>query len=185
YELYDQPYHATQAWVGYEASEYGIVGWKSDTPNYSEYYYKPVSDVLKYRIEEAKSGDEDFIHAVLHDLSEEDPTKNDLRYWASRLKILKNKELVINEILENDKFKIYPELTIPHIPEEISQFITSVYQAFLKRNPAEKAIRYWKRVLKKRISSKDFIVKILLSEEYWENAIWSGDEKRTGYKRPN
>src|SRR5690606_7167152 len=104
YELYDQPYHETQAWVDYEASVYGIVGWESDPPDYSKYYYKPVSDVLKYRIEEAKSGDEDFIYSVLFDLSKTQLNEEDLRYWNSRLKILKNKELVINEILENDSF---------------------------------------------------------------------------------
>ena len=184
YELYDQPHLVNAKWAGSKESYYGIVGWKSDPPDYSKYYYKPVSNVLKYKIEEAKNGKEDFIYAILFDLYKTQPNEEDLHDWASRLDVLNNQELVISEILENNNSEIYSELTNQYNPQESLQFIISVYQAFLKRNPAEKEIRYWRRALKKRVSFKDFIVKILLSEEYWEYAIWSGYEKRTGYKKP-
>lgn len=179
YELYDQPYHATQKWVDYEASVYGIVGWKSNPPVYSEYYYKPVSDVLKYRIEEAKSGYEDFIYAALYDLYEEEPSETEIKSWSSHLKSIKSKELVIKEII-GSKSVLIDSVMSQDEPDPVH----SLYRKLLKRDPDAHEIKYWNKKLKKKLTPRDLLIKILLSEEYWENAIWNGYEKRTGFKRP-
>lgn len=184
YELFDQPYLGTQKWSNYNSKYYGIIGWKTNPPNYSEFYYKPVSKLLKFRIEESNHGYEDYIHAILSDLYEEVPSENDFRYWTTRFEILKNKDAVIKEILGNRVSSIEKIIQESGNSENYEPQITTVYQLFLKRAPIDKEIKYWNRKLKKQLKVQDLPINILLSEEYWENAIWKGYEKRTGFKRP-
>lgn len=185
YELFDQSHLLYEEWAGAEETSYGIIGWKSDPPNYSEFHYKPASATLKFGIEEAKHGYEDFIYAVMTDMYGNIPSESDLRYWTSRFQTLKNKELIINEILENSASLLFKKMIDSDHAEGFSTYITAVYQTFLNRIPDNKELKFWNRRLKKRIKQEDLPIKIMLSEEYWENAIWSGYERRTGFSRPN
>src|SRR5690606_956868 len=114
YELYDQPHLVNADWAGSHEAHYGIVGWKSDPPDYTDFYYKPVSETLKFKIEEINHGYEDYIFSILLDFYKEEPSEQDFRYWTSRLEVLKSKELVVKEILEDNYPEIFQELIKPH-----------------------------------------------------------------------
>lgn len=183
YELYDQPFLATQKWTDFTPDYYGIVKWKSSPPVHTEFEYKPVSNVLKFRIQEFKQGQENYIYALLIDLFGHEPNESDLRYWTQELKTFRNKELIINRILEERNSEPLKNLSETHNPENLTSFIDLSYQSFLKRNASEMELNYWSRKLKKRISPTEFLFNLLQSEEYWENAIWEGYERATGFKR--
>lgn len=184
YELYDQPNLANAAWAGPHEAHYGIVGWETNPPNYSEYYYKPVSKLLKFRIEESNHGYEDYIQAVWADLYGEEPSQDNIIYWVGRFQAIKNKELVLKEMINKKESGNYLSKMETTNQTEFSIQIQSIYQSFLERKSAEGELKYWNRQLKKRMELQDLPIKILLSEEYWENAIWKGYEKRTGFSRP-
>lgn len=183
YELFDQPLH----WAGDKETNFGIIRWKNNPPNYSRYDYKPVSKVLKYNIEEAKFGHEDFIYAVLRslDLDKEQPSKVDFNYWISRFQVSRNNESILREILNTQKPSLLEKVSEPDIQQGSIPFITNIYQTILNRKPDEKEVKFWNKNLNKKITQKDLLIEILLSKEYWRNAIWKGYEKRTGFQRLN
>ena len=177
YELYDMPYLRTQEWTNYEASDYGIIGWKSDPPVYSEYYYKPVSNVLKFRIEQAKNGIENYVISLYKDLIQQTPTDALVNHWVNEFKDQPNVETWIEMFLEHEK----PTWTFfakkNNSEEEKEEYIQSVYTRLLKRNPTIKEMKFWKKYIKNK-DSLDVYKILLSSEEYWNQSIWDGYKRK-------
>jgi hypothetical protein len=170
YELYDQPSLKNQDWAGDKEANFGIIKWKNAPPDYSEYEYKPVSNVLRYEIEKFNHGNEDYVYAVLNVLSDNAASKDEVLYWTNRLTEHQNPKQFIEEL--------YFEYSFVNEPYTISE----VYQKLLQRTPTKAEEKYWIRKLKKQHQA-DLKKTILLSEEFKENAIWKGYERRTGYKK--
>ncbi|MFA7444437.1 MAG: glycosyl hydrolase [Flavobacteriaceae bacterium] len=170
YELYDQPSLKDQAWAGDKEAHFGIIEWKNAPPDYSEYEYKPVSNVLRYEIEKFNHANEDYTYALLSELSDNSPEKNEVMYWTNRLDDHKNPKQLIEDL--------YKEYIIANNESTIAE----TYQKLLNRNPTKGEEKYWKRKLRKQ-NQPNPKKTILLSEEFKEKAIWNGYERRTGYKR--
>lgn len=175
YELYDEPNLKHQSWAGEGEANYGIVQWERTPKQYNLIRYKPVSEVLKYRIEETKYGYENFINSVLTHL---DLSVEQVEYGvdlSKRAYNIKSKELIVDQLMaKSDVLK--PDF-ISERTLESADYIRKVYEQLLNRNPSENEIKYWNKALKNK--KANIFKAIFLSEEYWENAIWAGYEART------
>lgn len=169
YELYDQPSLKDQEWAGDKEAHFGIIEWKNSPPDYSEFEYKPVSNVLRYEIEKFNHGNEDYVYALLAELSNNTPEKDDVKYWTNKLNDHQNPKQIIEELYK--QYAVVNELSIDE-----------TYQKLLNRNPIKGEGKYWKRKLRKQ-DKPDPKKTILLSKEFREKAIWNGYERRTGYKK--
>lgn len=181
YELYDQPLH----WAGNEEANFGIIQWKDNPPNYSRYQHKPVSNILKIKIEEAKSGAKDYIYSILKDLYSEEPTEEEINHWLEFYKRSSNKEILVNEMFYQKNKSSQKSTGISNTDQATPSFIQSSYQSLLERNPNEKEARYWKTEVKKQKGQQEIEKKIILSQEYWDNSIRKGYERNVRTKKLN
>lgn len=151
YELLDQP-HLTGNDTVWPQQDYGIM----DHVGINQYEYKPISHLLKYRIEETKYGYEDFIYSLLWDLNQRDPLVNSgYEYWTSRFKILQNQETVMNEI----------------IPEEsYSRFIESLFLQLHERPYDQPGLDYWENEMLNGATREEVIIGFCNSTEFWTAA---------------
>lgn len=177
YELYDQPLLVNQEWAGAREAHFGIVKWKDIPPNYSEFEYKPVSTTIRFGIEQANYGYDNYVLALINDLIDFEPKQRIKDYWISRLKELKNNIQFIDEFYQENNIKNQSY-------KKLEDRVNTTYQELLKRSPTEEEKNFWFRKLKKD-TSMNIRKTIVLSEEYWERAIWEGYERRTGLKRPS
>ncbi|MDG4945636.1 glycoside hydrolase family protein [Weeksellaceae bacterium KMM 9713] len=173
YELYDQPYLIHQDWAGPKEANFGIVKWKKAP---YQYEYKPISKVLRFGIEEANHGYEDYIYALFSDLKNELPSKENLAYWVQRLKDLNNSPQIVHEFYEKNDIKRIAQKT----PEAM---ISQTYQDLLHRLPLKSEIKFWLKKLEKN-PNLDIRKSIIVSQDYWDESIWEGYERRTGFDRP-
>lgn len=179
YELYDEPNLKDQDWISEGEAYYGIVKWNSTPKQYNSISYKPVSDVLKFRIEEIKYGYVDFISSLLRHLEQEEKDAANEQSLLQVLQNLKSKEMMVDQLLKKaDNLSLTLNLKTE---SEKSDQINTLYNFLLNRNPTPKEIKYWSKRIKRK--NTNVVKTILLSQEYWENAVWSGYEKRTGYSR--
>ncbi|MGI9527378.1 MAG: glycosyl hydrolase [Weeksellaceae bacterium] len=174
YELYDQPGLIGQNWAGEKEAYYGIVRWEEEPNQYSKYSYKPVSNVIKFGIEEADHGYEDYIIALYHDLLNKKPTEKELMSWILKLEKTTEHNHFLNQFYT--EHNLIKKVSKPSIKS-----INTNYQKLLGRSLTEEEVKFWERNLK--IDKEINIIKtIISSKEYWERAIWDGYHRRTGYK---
>lgn len=177
YELYDQPNLYNQKWAGPGEASYGIVEWESTPEKFEDFRYKPVSNTLKFIIEEIKYGYEDYVYMLYKDIIGDYPDTATLNSLTKELKQYQSKEAIIDQLLlvnQNRFQKEYGE-------NEVISKVEHSYITLLKRTPQTNELNYWVKKLKRK--NQDIDKTLLLSEEYWENAIWKGYERRTGYTK--
>ncbi len=180
YELYDQPNLYHQSWAGPGEASYGIVEWESTPEKYNEIRYKPVSNTLKFKIEEIKHGYENYVYAVLKHITQAVPDSEELDFWAKELQQHKSKEEFIKQLSSEKGIHFANAKFTQKQKELIPNAIDRAYNSFLNRKPSVNEVNYWTKKLKRK---KHYIDQtLLLSKEYWENAIWNGYERRTGFK---
>jgi hypothetical protein len=182
YELYDESNLKNQDWISEGEAYYGIVKWKTTPKQNNAIQHKPVSDVLKFRIEEIKYGREDYVFSLLKYINQQRKSGQEIKINSDKLLKLNSKELIIDKILVELNDLNLQKTSNFNVEFAEGNIIDNTYNALLKRNPTENERKYWIRKLKRK--NTNIIKTILLSEEYWENAIWSGYERRTGFKRP-
>src|SRR5690606_3769280 len=181
YELYDQPNLYDQKWAGPGEASYGIVSFKTTSKEPYNIAYKPVSNTLKFKIEEIKHGYEDYVYMLYKDITGTYPDTTTLTSLTRELKEHQSKEALVEQLLLANQNRFQ---TIAYKNEEkevITSKIQNSYTTLLKRAPQTNEINYWNKKLKQKNQNIDKI--LLLSEEYWENAIWKGYERRTGYTK--
>lgn len=179
YELYDEPYLYDKSWAGPGEASYGIVSFKTSPKEPNNIAYKPVSNTLKFKIEEIKHGYEDYVYMVYKDITGEYPDTYTLNTLTKELKKHNSKETIIEQLLldNQSRFQRIDGAT----EKEVISKVESSYIALLKRAPQTNELNYWNKRLKRK--NQDIDKTLLLSEEYWENAIWKGYERRTGYTK--
>ena len=179
YELIDQEYSFETRWEDY----YGLI--TSPFPDKNNARIKPAFDMYRYSIEEIKHGREDYLYAVLSDLTGTEPENSVISYWTEKMSKMRNLEFFLKEV-HTELNAEFPKVFNKKISKEtVNELISPYYQKYLKREPLKKESRYWKRHLKKNPDWEAVPVQIMLSEEYWENAVWAGYERRTGFNRPD
>lgn len=181
YELYDQPLH----WAGNDEANFGIIRWKDNPPNYERYEYKPVSKILKYKIEEAKFGAEDYIYAILKDFYNKEPSENEINQWVELYKNLSTREMFVKEMIYQNNISSQTSIDTSNINQDIPSVVESTYHFLLERSPSEKEIRYWKRKIKKQKNIQELVLGIILSQEYWDKSIIEGYERNVNSKTLN
>jgi hypothetical protein len=179
YELYDEPNLYDQKWAGPGEASYGIVSFKTTPKEPHNIAYKPVSNTLKYKIEEIKHGYEDYVYMVYYDIMGNYADARTLQALTKELKQHKSKETIIEQLLlaNQNRFQRIDGAT----EEEVTSKVENSYIVLLKRTPQTNELNYWNKRLKRK--NQDIDKTLLLSEEYWENAIWKGYERRTGYTK--
>jgi hypothetical protein len=181
YELYDEPNLYDQKWAGPGEASYGIVSFKTTPKEPHNIAYKPVSNTLKFKIEEIKHGYEDYVYMLYKDITGDYPDTTTLTSLTRELKEHQSKEALVEQLLLANQNRFQ---TIAYKNEEkevITSKIQNSYTTLLKRAPQTNEINYWNKKLKQK--NQDIDKTLLLSEEYWENAIWKGYERRTGYTK--
>lgn len=175
YELYDEPNLKDKEWAGEIEANYGIVKWKSQSPKANSFEYKPVSNLLKFRIEESKYGYEDFVAAITRHLNLGGNQEKNIE----KLQKTKSKKQIVTQLLTEANFPSAEKTTTGSKTEQEGQDqIIGLYKKFLNRNPSQNEIKYWLKKLKRK--NTNISQTILMSREYWENAIWEGFYNRTG-----
>lgn len=174
YELIDQKYGLAE--TPYE-DYFGLIS--APFPTKKSAQPKPSFDVYRYIIEELQYGNEDFESSVLQDLFVHEKIDPITEKSFSELMNSVNKESVMRKLILASN--LTSELTKETLEVE---HINDLYNYLLKRMPLKKELRYWNRQLKNNPDINQMILEIILSQEYWENSVWSGYEKRTGFKRP-
>ena len=191
-EIYQLP--NVQSFIAYE-----LIDRDYENPNFAENYFgllkspfhfskgnikKPAFDTYRYTIEELQFGYEDFEMAVIQDLftqEKADSIANELSFDFSNSN---EKETLLKKLIQESDLDL-PEAQNEKLNKELTiEFTTTQFQQFLNRTPEKWELRYWRRQLKKNPDLYQLPLEIMLSEEYWENAVWSGYEKRTGFERP-
>ena len=178
YELIDQEPKEETYWE----NAYGLLSAPFPTKEYAQ--PKPAFDTYRFTIEELQYGNEDFAIAVIQDLFRQEmidsvSEKTYMEWVNSTDKESTLKKLILSSDLMDIEF---PEGKISK--EQINEMTTAQFQRFLKRTPLKRELRFWQRQLKRNPDLTQMTLEIMLSEEYWENAVWAGYEKRTGFMRP-
>ena len=178
YELIDQEYKFETRWEDY----YGLI--TSPFPNKSSAKIKPAFDMYRYAIQELNHGKEDYIFAVLNFFikqpAELDTHMESISYSGKTI----NDEAWLNEVtlnLGNDIKWLAPEYQISK--EDLNQFVARIYKELMNQTANKSTVRTLKRRLRK-LSPREWLVELFLSEEFKRNAIWSGYERRTSFSRP-
>jgi len=187
YELYDQPALSQSENSKYPQSEFGIIKWTSNPPNYNQFEYKPVSDVIKFSVEEAKHGYEDYVYQLILTLTGSEPEKNELQKWTTELERYKNREIFLRNYFAENQIQLFQNRIISGTKKQVIEIKTvmdSAYLKYLQRSPNIEESKFWTKKLQKKNQRIGIDETLLLSEEFWQNAIWSGYERRTGYERP-
>lgn len=178
---------------------YELIDRDYENPNFAENYFgllkspfqfpkenlkKPSFDTYRYTIEELQYGNEDFENAVFQDLFTQEKIDFVLEEVYTEWVNSTDRESTLKKlILSSDLMDIeFPEGKISK--EQINEMTTAQFQRFLKRTPLKRELRFWQRQLKRNPDLNQMVLEIMLSEEYWENAVWAGYEKRTGFMRP-
>ncbi|GEM_PF-1799676 len=181
YELLDEPSLASKSLEGKEEANYGILKYEG------EIQYKPVSDIIKYNIEQAKHGNENYVSQLFTHLTGEVLNKDELDKWTNELNRYNNYDAILNHLLQVRGTQLFQDkiLAANKKENEIRPLIELAYLKYLNRSPTIQEAEFWVKKLSKKKPRKHIDKTLLLSNEFWQNAIWEGYEKRTGYKRPN
>lgn len=178
YELLDQEYKFETRWEDY----YGLITSPFPTKAYAR--PKPAFDTFRYTIEELKYANEDFVYFTLKKLFGKSPTESETSHWKSKLIEVNNKEFFLKNMLAESKNFIEWNPNKKPKKEEIDQTINPIFQQTLERNPTKREARMFRRSLMKNPNIMNLQIQLMLSDEFWQNAIWAGYEKRTGFTRP-
>ncbi len=152
YELYDQP-----ALISQYPNEayYGIVKWNN---NYESFTYKPVSSILKFKIEESMYGYEDYIKSLYLDINLREADADGLVFWSLKFKEERSKINIIKNILYG---------------EGSSAFVKEQYRTLLDRIRPEDdpdGIAYLEGKMRNGVQRENIIMEICLSNEFWSRS---------------
>ena len=148
YELYDEPYFGEDN----PESHYGIVKWETQ---FSDYSYKPVSEIIKFNIEESKYGFEDFVYLFYERVNLTQPDINGLNYWVNILKSNRKKIEFLNKILPEKSYEL---------------FVKEQYENLLNRQADSGGLTYWVDRMKSGFSREDLILEFCIGSEFWNKS---------------
>lgn len=178
YELMDRDYKNPD----YQENYFGLLRSPFQFPKNN--LMKPAFNTYRYTIEELEFGSNDFLFSVLKDLNGEEPSENLYNNWTQRLSQLGSYEAIVKELIQKSDSTSIDFSKLKNKKAESYRITDDYYLNFLNRTANQREKNYIYRLLKKNGSTAPLKSKIFLSEEYWQNAIWSGYERRTGFTRP-
>ncbi|MBA5629201.1 glycosyl hydrolase 53 family protein [Moheibacter lacus] len=184
YELFDEP-SLKGLHKEFEQSQYGIFKWNGS----NKIEPKPVSDVVKLNIEEKKNGSENYVFSVFQKLLLKEPSKDELDFWSKQFESANSMESFLELFLSEQQVYFEKVLSLNRSAKERKEIsgvkTDQVYEQYLNRlpNPVEK--RFWVSKLSTKSPIFDIHRTILLSEEFWVNAMRNGYERNSGFKFNN
>lgn len=192
-EIYDLP--KIESIIVYE-----LIDMDYENPDWAESYFgllkspfqvsksqlqKPAFDVYRFKVQEKTYGDEDFVNSIKSILNESIELEAESTQLLKQFSSLPLKEAWINELFysfnaeEKEAFE-----NKYNSKEELKSYIESVFKLVLNRTPTKRESNSWTRKLKKAKHTEQIWKYLFLTEEFYENSIWDGYEKRTGFDRP-
>ncbi len=185
YELFDEPslYGLNKL---FEQSEYGLYKMEIRSHNLQKFISKPVSNQIKYNIEESKNGLFNYLQSLYQYLMLPQPSDDELNYWKTQFNKSDTTEVFLESFLIENQIYFKPqdfqEVSKENRNDEIVQFISQTYEHYLNRLPTDKEVKLWRRKLPNKKNRISINKVILLSQEFWENAMKTGYERNTGFK---
>lgn len=154
YELFDEPAYYDS--IGYEnppQSAYGIISWQT---RYSAFFYKPASETIKFKVEEAKYGYEDYVYSLYTHVNQRTPDQGGLNYWASVFKTNRNKSGIISSFW---------------YAEGYGKFVDQQFLLLLSRASDPSGRTYWVDRLQNGTASRELLInQFCTTDEFWTNA---------------
>ena len=147
YELYNEP-----AFGDVSEAHYGIVKWENQ---YSNFNYKPVSEVIKFKIEESTFGFEDYVYLFYERVNLSQPDVNGLNYWTNLLKSNRNKLGFLNNILPEKSYEL---------------FVKEQYLNLLDRSVDSGGLTYWVDRMKSGFTRENLILEFCIGTEFWNKS---------------
>jgi hypothetical protein len=111
----------------------------------------------------------------------------------NRTKLTENQlQLESSQVADNVKFSLLidsflsKELMITESESELNmdaqtKMINQLYQKVLKRDASPENQKHWQKTLKKGATEKEIIKSLLTSKEFYQKAVITGYENRTGF----
>ncbi|HUH34619.1 MAG TPA: glycosyl hydrolase 53 family protein [Moheibacter sp.] len=186
YELLDQPSLAGEN-LDFEQSQYGLYQLEGGgILSKKKIRSKQFAELLKIDIEEAKNSSQNYVYSISQKLLEKTPSGNELLYWTSKIKNTRSIEYFLDVFLKEHGLSLtnknLQNLSRDERKLAVNEKTNLVYQKYLSRLPTVNEIKFWERKLSKKSIRMNIIKTLLLSEEFWENAMRSGYERNAGFK---
>ena len=151
YELFNEP--RTRSEEPDEAN-YGLTKWSSGEHPFlrDQLIYKPVSEMVKFKIEESKHGYEDYVYAIYQKMLERSPEEEGLIFWSDIFENLRNKEDFLGRILPEGSYKL---------------FVQEQYRTLLDKEGDTGGVNYWTARMKNGASREQIIVDFCSGADFW------------------
>ena len=147
YEIYNEP-----SFGNVSEAHYGIVKWETQ---YSDFNYKPASEVIKFKIEESTFGFEDYVHLFYERVNLSQPDVEGLNYWTIILESNRNKLDFLNNILPQKNYEL---------------FVKEQYLNLLDRSSDSGGLTYWVARMKNGFTREDLILEFCVGTEFWNKS---------------
>ncbi|WP_281991690.1 DUF4214 domain-containing protein [Aquimarina aggregata] len=154
YELFNEP---RTAGTNLKEANYGITKWSSENHPFlrGQLSYKPVSEVVKFKVEESKHGYSDYIYSLYQTMHQRSANTDDLDYWGTIFKESRDKEKLLQRILPEESYKL---------------FVQEQYRKLLDKEGDQSGIEYWTQRMRNGTSREQVIVDFCSGEDFWNRS---------------